>query len=491
MTLLAPRQSETPSPADALVAACAGNGRAYEPAFALQRCDTGIWLCDKGRPIAYIHDKFYSLDAFEFSPFYTRFEKPVIHPRYEMGTYINMHAMLFHAVEGNHRWPTGDCHMAWTLDSGDLLQLEIHADYRDGQRTTNILTVDYDEQVGQYRYRIHKRLWQREQNRVEFCNVYPKNLSNADPAQKKWQYTLWAGANGQPWKMPHTPALTYGMLLDDKERMKRLATNGWIGWGAEDDFNLAVVIENATLPVFSETCDMWFDEHLKYEEPGMECRSEDGYVTQTKLRLLDVPVDVMRSLIEQAQEPAVDRYEATGGCGPAFMLGQINDLENAMDPRVPVAGQMWDVRVPRVDVLELDDGDSRTPANLEASRHVAWVDDCGHSGHRSIRLRGLPGRVLRLAPVGQSLHVRPNAVYQFEGWIKTRNAVGRLWIGQCWRNWRTFYGEVESNSVGPDSDWTHVSVQLRTTDYPYVLCRLAVTGDGEAWFDDLHWHEVV
>ena len=92
-----------------LLKACGEVARPHDPRFDVEEIDRGFWVRDHGRPIAFIDRRWMLLDAFEFSPFVSLGRDTTLHPRYEMGTYINMHATLFQAIEGIHRWPTGDC----------------------------------------------------------------------------------------------------------------------------------------------------------------------------------------------------------------------------------------------------------------------------------------------------------------------------------------------------------------------------------------------
>ena len=478
---------------DALLASCGGQARPYEPHFDVIECETGFWIRDHDRPIAYIHRQWYALDAFEFSPFDTLGREPVIDPRYEMGTYINMHAMLFQAIGGNFRWPTAGCTTRWQTDDPRTLWLEIDAEYVSGERTWNVLTIDYDADTGQYRYHIRDRLQLPVQRRQEFCNVYPKDAGNGMPGQKKWQYTFWTGADGRMWKMPHTPALTFAARNWNEGVHKHLAPGGFIGWGVEDDFNLVAVIERASVPVLSATCDMWYDEHLVFEQSGMEYLTDERTSeVEVCLRLFNAPSEHVHHLIDQADCVPISDREIAERSGPAFIFGRINDLETPMDPREPQTGQMWRVHdlAAKPALLEMELAGGRTVGRVPPERHVFWVDDCGRSGTRSIRLRGLPDRILRLAPAGQNVRVEPNTAYRFEGWIKTRGARGRLCIGGYRSSLTQAHNEAESPTAEPDSDWTHVSVQIDGKDDPYVLCRLVVEGDGDAWFDDLCWNEV-
>jgi len=474
-----------------LLQACQSSAKSYRPRFDVVETDSGYFVRDQERPIAYVHRLTYALDAFEFSPFRSLGRNPVVSPRYDMGTYINMHATLFQAVEGNFKWPSAGCEVRWHTDDPSQIRLDIHARYTNGEVTDNALLIGYDAATGQYLYRLRDRLRQPRLQQYEFCNVYPKDLGNGWPGRKKWQYTLWSGADGRLWKMPHNPALTCLIRAQPGQVMKRLGPQGFIGWALEEDFNLCVIIEQSSVPIVSHTCDMWYDEHLTFDKPGMELFTGNGEAeVEVTFRLIDAPALFLRDALAEAQPVPVFPEEIEAHGGPAFIPGQVNDLEAPMDPTVPQAGQVWRLKNPKPETLELEAAGRISRGVLPAEYHLAWVNDCGHSGTRSIRLRGLPGRIIRLSPFGHNVHVDPNSTYRFEGWIKTQGAVGRLWIGRCWYDWTAFYGHAESPSVPHDSDWTVAAVDIYTGDYPYLVCKLVVEGDGYSWFDDLRWYKL-
>ncbi len=474
-----------------LLEACRVEPKPYVPRFDWIEHDGGYWIRDHGKPIAYIRSNWLLLDAFEFSPFTSLGRDLTIHPRYDMGTYINMHAMLLPAVGGNFRWPSERCALTWNLDDPSVLVFTVEADYKSGERSTNTLTLSYDPETAQYCYRIHKVLALPEPGRKEFCNIYPKHLGNGMPSGAKWQYTLWSGADGRLWKMPVNPAFTCAIRASDPARNKLLAHQGFIGWGVQEDFNLVTVIEHSSVPVVSATCDMWFDEHLTFEAAGMEQMRDGTRVDmEVTFRLLNVPPSPLREFIDAAEQVPVSQEEIERFGVPGFIFGQVNDLEGPMDPTLPQPGQIWPLDDSKSGLFEVEDGGRAIRGSTPLTDHVAWVKDEGHSGNRSIRVNGFPHKIVRLTPGGQAVHVKPGATYRFEGWIKSEGALGRLFIGRIWYTAAAYFGHAVSASVGPSDDWTHVAVELSSEDLPYLICQLEVEGDGFAWFDDLNWYEV-
>ena len=474
-----------------LLDACGGNTRPHEPHFDMAESDGGCWIRDGGRPIAFIKANWLTLDAFEFSPFWSLDRDTAISPYYDMGTYINMHATLLHAIPRNFQWPTKRCTLVWDTSNPAELRLVVEADYMTGEETVNELSVGFDRDTGQYLYRMRKHLRQPVQKRQEFCTVYPKRLGDGMPDTKKWQYTVWTGPDGRLRKMPHTPAFAVGVRHWDDGRTKHVAPQGFLGWGVEDDFNLAVVFEKCSVPLLSATCDMWYDEHLTFGEPYMEnLVAGPCSEVEVSFRLMHVPAPVMRGLIDDAHPIEISKEETAAASGPAFIFNQVNDLEEPMDPNVPQAGQIWQTATINPGLLEIEDAGRVMAGTLDPANHVHWADDCGHAGRRSMRLKGIAHKIMRLAPAGHSPHVKPDTVYRFEGWIRTQGAEGRLSLCQTWYSFQNVYGQVTSETVEPDSDWTKVQVDLRTERYPFAFCRLEVEGDGFAWFDDLHWFEV-
>jgi len=474
-----------------LLEACRVEPRIYSPRFDFIERDGGYWIRDHEKPIAYIRANWLSLDAFEFSPFTSLGRDPVVHPRYDMGTYINMHAQLLPAIGGNFRWPSERCSISWDLDDSSVLQCSIQADYKTGERSTNTLILTYDPDTAQYCYRIRKLLSLAGPRRQEFCNVYPKDLGNGMPSDARWQHTLWTGSDGRLWKMPVNPAFSSAIRASDPARGKLLAHQGFIGWGVEEDFNLVTVIEQSSVPVVSSTCDMWFDEHLTFEAAGMESMRDGTRVEmEVTFRLVNVPPPAMHELVKEAEQVPVSGDEIQRFGVPGFLFGEINDLEKPMDPTVPQPGQIWSLDDSKSAMLEVADAGRTRRGSVQLTDHVSWVLDEGYSGNRSIRIRGITHKIIRLSPAGQAVHVKPESSYRFEGWVKAENALGRLFMGRTWYSSTVYFGQAVSQSVGPSAEWTHVSVELSSADYPYLLCQLEVEGEGCAWFDDLHWYEV-
>ncbi|MFW6038972.1 MAG: hypothetical protein ACOC9P_00665 [bacterium] len=474
-----------------LLEALASQGQPYEPRLDVVTRDGGYWIRDHQRPIAWIHGARFTLDAFEFSPFTTLGRELTVSPRYDMGTYINMHATLLQPGLGG---PFGAMHGRvspphWDQSDPRELHLFLRSDYSNTDYTECTLTIGYDDETGQYLYRVHKTVNRADPATHEFCNVYPRDLGNGIPGQKKWQHTVWLTPEGRLRRFPQTPALTCQFGVADLLSHKKLASDGFIGWGTEPEFNLALLFEHATAPLCTGTCDQWYDEHLCFDGAGLA--AQDGCAEVT-FRLVNVPAETMHRFVKSAAPTPISDAQAADRCGPAFVPGRINELERTMDPNVPQAGQVWPIAagLPNGKVLASPSTGGETKP-LPCSEHVHWADDCGHSGTRSIYVRGETGHVLYVTPAGPNFHTAPNTCYRFDGWIRTRGARAWLRLERIWQNWKTSHGTAESEIVETDEQWTHVSATMNSMDFPYMLCRLVVEGDGSAWFDDLRFDQVL
>lgn len=477
-------------PRQLLRAALAAGAQPYEPRFTVTEADGGYWVRDHDLPIAWIHGQRYTLDAFEFSPFTSLGRDLALHPRYDMGTYINMHATLLHPSAGglfgiNHGTVSAP---HWQTDDPQSIRLRLTGDYDGDVHVEGELTIAYDPETGQYLYRLHKQVRRPDPIAHEFCNVYPRELGNGIPAQKKWQHTVWLDPHGRLRRFAQNPALTLQMDPGGARLgRKAIASDGFIGWGTEPDMNLLVLFEHTDAPLVSGTCDQWYDEHLRFDEAGLAARGGEASAT---FRLLHAPAEAMRTLIERAEPVVIDDDEIAERGGPAFVPGQVNDLETVMDPNTPQTGQVWRVTSAAGGKMSVTDPDGRDAGMVPVAEHVAWVDDCAHSGQRSIRINGVADRVLWLTPMGPNFRTADHTRYRFEAWIRTRGARAWLWMGRIWHNWTTAHGAGESAVIEGDTDWTHVYVELDSDDLPYMLCRLCVEGEGDAWFDDLRFVEV-
>ena len=460
--------------------------RPYEGDFSVREEDVGWWLEEGGRPIAFVHRQTFCFDPFEFSPFGTLGRPARVHPRYDMGTRINMHMALLANVLGNFCLPDEALDVQWLERKGRRLVLRLDQKYSGGVRAVATLTVDYRSERASYGYEFDFEISEPVQTRGrEFCNFYAKHLGDGIPGQKRWQHTVWHGGDDKLWKFAHNPALDYG-LRPGSGMPKRLVKGGFIGFGVEPDFNPAVLFLDANVPLVSVSCDMWHDEHLMLDWPGVEYVTGGRGTAQCRVELVNLPQRTMARIVEEAQMIPLSQEEIAGRSCPGLVWEKVCSMNEGLDPCSMRTG--W-VFVPGDDRwVEIGQGrgsDGNLLRHEGAGNRAEWAPGEGRSGGRCLKLFGLANDAVGWIPAGQVPHVRADTRYRFEAYLRTTgNAKASIWLGNIWGDVYDFCVEAESEPLAT-AEWKKVTVELTTTDYPYIMPRLRVLGAGEAHFDDL------
>jgi len=460
--------------------------RPHKPDFSVREEEVGWWLEEGGRPMAFIHRQTFCFDPFEFSPFGTLGRAVQVHPRYDMGTRINMHMTLLVNVLGNFCLPDEALDVQWVERMGRRLVLRLDQRYSGGVRAVTTLTVDYRSERASYGYEFGFEISETVQTRGrEFCNFYAKHLGDGIPGQKKWQYTVWQGGDDKLWKFAHNPALDFA-LRPGSGMPKRLIKGGFIGFGVEEDFNPAVLFLDANVPLLSVSCDCWHDEHLMLDWPGVEYVTGDTGTAQCRVELVNVPQRTMARIAEKAEIIPIGGQEIASKSCPALIWEESCSMNETVDPRSMRTG--W-VFVPGNDRwVEIGEGcgpDGKPLRHEGAGNRAEWAPGEGRSGGRCLKLSGLEEKVVGWIPAGQVPHVRAGTRYRFEAYVRTTgDAKASIWLGNIWGNIYDFSIEAESELLAAN-EWKKVAVELTITDYPYIMPRLRVLGEGEAYFDDL------
>ena len=160
---------------------------------------------------------------------------------------------------------------------------------------------------------------------------------------------------------------------------------------------------------------------------------------------------------------------------PSFYHGCVNDFERPIPYDRTVAGCfIWATHCP--------DGE------------VFWDDNCGHSGRRSIRLRGRgDGQVTGTRSSGPTPHLDGDTQYRISGWIRCQGVTGSARIRFDEVGFHPASGADPSHVAGPVSgtcEWTYVECVFRTPpDAQFGWLYLDLAGPGQAWFDDIALEE--
>jgi len=78
---------------------------------------------------------------------------------------------------------------------------------------------------------------------------------------------------------------------------------------------------------------------------------------------------------------------------------------------------------------------------------------------------------------------------ELSGWVKTIDAESVVMVIQCWDENNKLVGfgttQSETNITGT-TDWTQYSATVKVpTETEFIIIRLALTGTGQVWFDDV------
>ncbi|HOL67701.1 MAG TPA: hypothetical protein PKX93_09625, partial [bacterium] len=335
------RNSENGFPSDRIEQSLTvRNPRGYRPSFSVEEKKEGWWLKDRDRRIAFVHRGHLTFDPFEFSPFSSLNRKIFCHPLYDMASRINMHLSLLVNVRGNFERPDAGLKMNWQVSPAQVT-LRVEQRHSSGVEAVTTLISGYKPQWEAYTYHLQALIREQHPPAVrEFCNFYARGAGAGIPEEKKWQWTIWEAPDGRLMKMPHNPALTFGPLKVE-HLTKRVKSSGFIGYGVESDFNPVVLVRQASVPFVSGTCDMWYDEHLSLEKPGMEDRVSGWTQAQAEIELVNVKPWLMEKFLTEACPVNISRQETAMFPCLGFAWNKVNTFSRPLTPTKPWTGMVF------------------------------------------------------------------------------------------------------------------------------------------------------
>jgi|GEM_PF-556751 len=385
---------------------------------------------------------------------------------------------------------------AFTFETARGEELFLHAThhYEGDDRIigTHHVTIRYDPMIDSYVAEVEATLEAPDPYFAEFCNFYAGGVYDNRPSSKRRQCTVWQHPDGRFVRWSHNPVgyLTPGM--NDIHGERRIADGGFLGYFSDPYTNPVVEVMRASPPAFGATCCNIYDEHLCCLPPTQ--REGENYHWHARYRFFSVHPPTAQQVVLQSQAVRLnvdsDRYDAVRNepdrtdwdLGrylvydpqfPGFYYGRVNDFEQPIPhDRTVVGNLIWASNCP--------------------DSPVYWDDDCGHSGHRSIRLQNEESEQVvstRIAG-GPTPHIDANQRYRLSGWIRCEQVRGR---GAVIRfdeiGHRTRDGIQAEHATDPiigTTDWTYVEHIF--TASPTGQCawlHLELDGVGRAWFDDI------
>lgn len=355
--------------------------------------------------------------------------------------------------------------------------------------------LSYDPLADSYAAEVKAGLEAPDPYITEYVNFYVGGVYDSRPECKRHRYTLWTHPDGRIIRWPHNPVgyMTPGMNDPDE---RSVADGGFVAYFSDPYTNPVVEVIHANPPTACATCCNIYDEHLLHH---MQKKQDDGpYRWEAHVRLFSVSMDVAEGLIRQStpvrygvdvshpnpvltescrDDRDLHAYIVYNPLLPGFYYNRVCDFEEPIPYDQTVAAQgIFCSQAPEHEVF--------------------WDPSRGHSGTRSIRLRGNGADELvqtRIA-AGPTPHLYANKQYRLSGWILCEGVTGkgaRVRFDEI--GFRPREGGI-SHIAGPgngDADWTYFEEVFTTApDTELGWLYLELYGPGEAWFDDVALEEV-
>jgi len=388
--------------------------------------------------------------------------------------------------------------MEWTFgeSGGSEITFVISESYPHDERIrgSHEVRLYYDPLPDSYVADVNAQLESPDSYITEYVNLYAGGIYDTRPGCKRYSCTVWTNPDGRMIRWPHNPVgyMTPGM--NDRDE-RSVAQGGFIGYFADPHTNPVVEVLHSNPPTACATCCNLYDEHLLFH---MQKKQDAGpYKWEARFRFFSIPVGAAEGLLRQSEpirygvdptrpdpvQSESDRDDTDLHSSilynpqiPGFFYGRVNDFEEPIpyDQVVTAPGLF---------------------VSLSPEHEVYWDSSSGHSGTRSIRLRGrCPDEVVQAKiSAGPTPHLYGDLTYRLSGWIRCEGVTG---IGA-----RVRFDEIgfrprdggTSHIAGPatgDTDWIYFESLFTTAlDTEFGWLYLELEGPGQAWFDDIALEE--
>lgn len=247
--------------------------------FSIEDVGDFVWFLHDKKPFALYSRELRQVDQFRYNVDEGDTELPRFPPLYHMPTFFGVRTRFFGTDEDNNdsdayeeEWNVGEDRLVFRrttnrpFPSYATYRAEITIDEK-----TNSLVPSY---TGFFR--------RAKEESIEAFNVYLAGLENEHPGfgrGRRCTHTIWRGRNGELYCHRNSHPFTY--LAVPQTRGKHPAeprAGAMIGFAGGEHYNPVWYITECTpRPGLITTCDMWFDQHLNVERPGLEDRDPEGY----------------------------------------------------------------------------------------------------------------------------------------------------------------------------------------------------------------------
>lgn len=380
-------------------------------------------------------------------------------------------------------------------ERGKTLSISTEEDFSAEGKGSHEAVIFYDPWADSFAVKVRAELETTWPFTAEFSNFYAGGVYDNRPQYKRHQITVWAHPDGRVIRWPHNP-VSYGTVgMRDAWGERRIADGGFLGYFADPYTNPLVEIYQADPPAYAMTCSNIHDEHLSCLCPSRW--PQEQYHYEADYCLLSVLPEMANELVRR---PVLVNMKLEPGyrdpqCFRADSSYEDSEMTPARDPQFPgfYHGRVNSFEEP----IPLDQTDlsslfwaSRNPDNP-----VYWEENCGHTGRRSIRLRGdsQDGHVITRLAGGSTPHLSEKTRYRLSGWLKCESVEGRGARVRFDEIRFTVTKVLASHVLGPANgtcDWTYFETEFTTqptSDNGWLFLELF--GSGQAWFDDLALEE--
>ena len=355
------------------------------------------------------------------------------------------------------------------------------------------VTIGYDPVPDSYFADVRAYLTTPQPYGTEYCNLYAGGLCDDRPQTKRYQDTIWQNPDSRMIRWPQNPVSYMTPGMNDEQGERRVTDGGFIGYFTDTKTNPVVMVLSSKPKTFCVTCCNLYDEKLcclPVPDTG-----SGSYEYRAHCRFFSVKPPVAAAIVQRSElvrygidhdrtdvvftEPdrrSIDLHVNVSYHPemPGFCQGRLNDFEQPIPLEKGVVGHgIW--------------------ASHNPEHEIYWDDNCGHSGNRSIRLRGRgAGQIVATEmAAGPTIHLNPGKQYRLSGWLKCQSCDG---TGARIRLSEIGFSPTDhkqSHVIGPvtgDADFARVECEFTAVSDAAWL-HFELEGGGQAWFDDVTLEE--
>lgn len=327
-------------------------------------------------------------------------------------------------------------------------------EYYEGTKIACKLEIGYDAVIGQYSYDFTWDIDSTREVTGEFCNVFHRNLMHTDMQTREYDYGCFVRQGGSWEKYPIT------VLVTGLQQFRLINIPLEIG-GGSGHMNRSGVVpmiihRQANVPIIMGSCTTCFDLHQSAQvKAGMHTHIESRFVDMG--RVIAAHPDELKMI---DLEP-IKAYP--------FHAGDVSSFDTPISAEQPWSGCIW----------------YEWPGTQSSI-----ADDCAHSGTRSMKLEAQADAPAMIYPFGPGLAFDNHTDYEVRLWVKIdgeAEASVELTAFLCTLANPT--GKTTAAIMGTH-DWTELVLRVNSGISDNGHLAFTLTGNGQAWFDDIVLSEV-